>query len=151
AWDPLAFVRAESVISGKSKREVGYRGDFGRIRRWLEQARAQGDACVGLPGSAVALHALVGVHGPAEMSLGWSAPLQKQMADAVRRDRCPDYLQELISFDGGSWGFGDYLMTLSELYEPVGEIGPDLVVSRLRAVPAAPLRTPLPIVNRPNS
>lgn len=148
AWDPRGFVRAASALRAGSGASSAYRGDFHRLGAWLRARKAEGVRCVGLPASKVALHAITGVPGPTAMSLGWSAPLQRQMAEAVRRERCPLYVQEIVSFDEGSWGFGEYMLALHELYEPVEQLGPDLWVTRLRATPAAMARRPLPLAER---
>lgn len=143
AWDPRGFARAtERPVPSE------YQGDFKRLGAWLDDRKREGVRCVGLPASKVALHALHGVPGPTSMSLGWSAPLQHEMAQAVRRERCPWTVQEIVSFDEGSWGFGEYMLTLHELYEPVERLGPDLWATRLRAEPSPPERRPLPLAER---
>lgn len=147
AWDPRGFARASAALSGAPSPEH-YRGDFRRLEEWLLARKAEGVRCVGLPASKVALHAITGVPGPTAMSLGWSAPLQREMAEAVRRERCPLYVQEIVSFDEGSWGFGEYLLALSELYEPVEPLGADLWVTRLRADSRPLARTPLALAER---
>ena len=65
-------------------------------------------------------------------------------AEAVRRERCPLYVQEIVSFDEGSWGFGEYMLALHELYEPAQRLGPDLWATRLRATPAGLVVTGAP-------
>lgn len=148
AWDPRGLPRALGVLRKQAPVDAEYRGDFRRLADWLRARKAEGVRCVGLPASKVALHAITGVPGPTAMSLGWSAPLQREMADAVRRERCPLYVQEIVSYDEGSWGFGEYLLALHELYEPVERLGPDLWVTRLRDAPARVERTTLPLAER---
>lgn len=144
AWDVRGFSRAASTLRGHAV-QAPMRSDYDRLLAWLREEKARGATCIGLPASKVFLHPLAGVHGPTEMSLGWSAPLQHEMAEAVRSARCPIYVQELVSFDEGSWGFGEYLLALHELYEPYERLGPDLWATRLRAEPKPPERRPLPL------
>ncbi|MBK7579797.1 MAG: hypothetical protein IPI67_06260 [Myxococcales bacterium] len=148
AWDPRGFSRAATAFARPQSSTPEYRGEFRRLREWLLARKAEGVPCVGLPASKVALHAITGVPGPTAMSLGWSAPLQHEMAAAVRRARCPLYVQEIVSFDEGSWGFGEYMLALDELYEPVEKLGPDLWVTRLRGTPRQRTTQPLPLAER---
>ena len=141
AWEPTRFVALYRVLRAPPR--IEYQGEFARLRRWVEANQPEAGGCIGLPGSAESLHALTGVPGPTELMLGWSEPLQRAMADRIREKRCTHAAREIISFDGGSWGFSDIMLAQHELYEPKEMLGPDLVASVLREVPVRPKQRPL--------
>ncbi|MEZ4223118.1 MAG: hypothetical protein R3B13_19400 [Polyangiaceae bacterium] len=141
AWAPTRFV---ALYRAWNRQPEPYDGEFARLRRWVEAHRPEQGGCVGLPASAEALHALTNVPGATDLMLGWTEPLQRRMAERVRERLCAHAVREIVSFDEGSWGFGDILLAQHELYRPTELLGPDLVASELRTRPTPPRTRPLP-------
>ncbi|MBI2898535.1 MAG: hypothetical protein HYY06_33595 [Deltaproteobacteria bacterium] len=134
----LLFDDLAAVVGGE-KADREYQSNITRIVRWTRrQALRSGTSCIGAFQGGDVVHALADLPGPTSAQLRWSGDLQGRLARAIRRERCPYFIQQMSSFVYGStsWYIGEDFVTVAELYRPVARLGPDVFAMALRQRPA---------------
>ena len=134
----LLFYDAYRVATHQVEPQLGYETDLTRITRWArERVEREHVSCIGFYQGADVVHALADVHGPTETMLRWSPTLQHELAEEIRRQRCPYFVQQLPAFVFGAqnWFMGEDFLAVAELYEPVERLGAAVFAMRLRSQP----------------
>jgi hypothetical protein len=138
AKERMSFLQAWRVAIGVSHPEPRYRTNLTRVRAWARKhPKSPGTPCIGFFQGADVMHALVDIPGPTETMLRWSPELQKSLADRIRRDRCPYFVDWLTTFVYGAQNFfiGEDFTTIAEMYRPVERLGPAVFAMERRPLP----------------
>ena len=147
---PAALLEARRAWLGIDQPDPTYSTDVSIATQYVE---SHGDACIGVRAGLTAVHALADRGGPTLMALRWNTALQEQLAERMRKDRCPLFVYEMYSFDipHSAWFLGEDFLALAELYEPRQALGPSMVGMSLRAKPRPAKREPIALRGAPAS